>query len=221
MFIVNDGMGGLPGGEVASDLAMKILRNLIEPFPDKWNDEAFLIGAFRECADVFKAVESARPFIKYMATTVTMALVQDNSITALHLGDSRIYHFRDGQILWQTVDHTVENGLIERGVEMTPKLRESLGEKLAIMEKAMTSVRKVESFEVVVPSIHVLTDLQRGDTILLCTDGVTKVLADQKIARISGNKSLSGSSRVNQIVKEVMPAADDNFSGYLLVLGEA
>jgi serine/threonine protein phosphatase PrpC len=162
---VADGMGGHVGGEVASRLAI----------------EAALAGSGDAVARV-RAANAAvfgtaldQPRLAGMGTTMTLALFSGTTVEIGHIGDSRAYLYREGDLQQLTRDHSLVADMIASG-ELTP-------EQAAVhpFRSVITRAIGLES-SVAIDRVH--RDLAPGDRVLLCTDGLTTMLRRDEIAAL-------------------------------------
>lgn len=182
--LVADGMGGVAGGEVASRTAISALVELALGTPD-WimnlNEER-ANAVLRRLNQRIKQteavlVEKARsdPGLAGMGTTLTVACSLGDRLVVAHVGDSRAYLFRNGQIYRLTCDHTVAQALADMGaigpeaVDSHPK-RHMLTH--VIGAKGGTALADLSSLQ-----------LSDGDQVLLCTDGLTDLVEEADIAQ--------------------------------------
>jgi PPM family protein phosphatase len=180
LLVVADGMGGHRGGEVASAMAVVGIENLL------LNTIGWLFrlrgdGVLNELRDALKTtdrwVEEAagrQPELHGMGTTVTMVYTTGSSLYVAHVGDSRCYLVREGQISQLTQDHTLVGKLVSDGV-LTPE------------EGARHSMNNIVTNAVgggshgVHPEVHKHA-VEAGDAIVLCTDGLYQHVSDEEIA---------------------------------------
>lgn len=168
-FAVADGMGGHRGGEVASRLALTTIDALRE------KGDATLGEQVREAN---RAVhERARTDAKVagMGTTLTVARVVEGTLQVAHVGDSRAYLLRDHDLQQLTTDHTLVQRLVDIG-DITA-------------EEALTHPQRNVLLRVLgtEPSVEVdehEVALRVGDRVLLCSDGLTAMLDDERIRRV-------------------------------------
>lgn len=167
VFVVADGMGGHAAGEVASALAAdSVLESLTKPAneplhhdPDRSIIDAFAYARRRivECSASDRRTEG-------MGTTLTLALLStDGTLRVGHLGDSRLYHLRAGELDQLTEDHTwvrqeVRAGRLDPGAARTHRYAHVLTRVLAADEHTPPDILKAS--------------VEPGDTILLCSDGL-------------------------------------------------
>jgi PPM family protein phosphatase len=178
VFAVADGLGGHQGGEVASAAAVEPLAALDgREFADPAEAAEALAEAVRQANAAILDRAAGDPGLWGMGTTVTAAAVAgDHHLQLAHVGDSRAYLFRGGSLEQLTTDHTVVGELVRRG-RLTP-------EQAAIHPERSILTRAVG----LDPRIPVDTpdplELSPGDQVLLCSDGLTEVVPDVKIAQL-------------------------------------
>jgi protein phosphatase len=185
LFLVADGMGGHQAGEVASALGVAsveayVLHLLKRCFHFQTTDEAAILRELQTAlqqADARLCDEAAdHPEFAGMGTTLTLAFVSGWKLFVVHAGDSRCYLFRDGKLEQLTEDHTVAAELARRGLIEPEEVKEH-------------RYRHVLTNVVGGSNVGVRVDVQRldlevGDVVLLCSDGLTEMLSDERIAAI-------------------------------------
>jgi serine/threonine protein phosphatase PrpC len=167
--MVADGMGGMPAGELASDIVIQALAPL-----DR--DQADPLAALRTAidaanAEIRRTTESNQAH-DGMGTTVTALLLANGRLGLLHVGDSRCYRLRDGQLSMLTHDDTFVQALVDQGI-LSPQ--EARGHP---RRSVVTSA--VQGHDLT-PSCVELTP-RPGDRYLLCSDGLSDVVADEALA---------------------------------------
>lgn len=179
---VADGMGGYEAGEVASALAIEHLRRLASAKPLPTEQPELLLEqlkrAFLEANQAILAGQ-ADPHQAHMGTTLTAALVVNASIFVVHTGDSRLYLISQGQITQVTDDHSVVGELVKSGGLTEEEAR--VHPQRNLLTSALGSSRP--------PRLdHYQLTWQPGDTLLLCSDGLTNhVFADELLAALQGD----------------------------------
>ncbi len=181
IFIVADGVGGGVGGKIASAVAVKsVVEYLAEAVGCVQDFDVDRENAFLE--NLSQAVERGHQRLKEMfqtqggpATTLTMVTLVWPRAYVVHLGDSRGYYLRRGSLRQFTRDQTMGDYLVDIGA-----VTEQHAEKAGLYNVLSSAVGG--DF---VPSVGVL-DLADGDALLLCTDGLTKHVSDERIAEILG-----------------------------------
>jgi len=183
LFIVADGLGGHAGGEVASDMVVRLLPSLLEA-------ELGPVSAL-EAAETAKGIERAierlnrlvcdrglnQPELSGMGSTLVLAIIRKGRLLIAHVGDSRGYLLRNGRLSRLTRDHSLIQELLDNG-SITPA------------EAAVHPYRAVVTQCIGIPGRlnpafrHL--QLHAGDRLLLCSDGLTNMLDDLLIADILG-----------------------------------
>ena len=120
VFIVCDGVGGAEKGEVASQLAAQTIGRFLKKNPANPLNEALVQKAVAAAEQELANFQQKNPEAAGMGTTLTLLHVGDDQLTAAHIGDSRIYHFRKNEILWKTKDHSWVEEMLERDL-LTPR----------------------------------------------------------------------------------------------------
>jgi len=176
LFVVADGMGGHRGGATASQLTVDALGHSLADASEvsgEWLAEA-IVRANRAVYD--ESVRDAN--LRGMGTTVVAVLVApDGEAWVAHVGDSRAYRLRSGTFEALTDDHSVVAEMIRRGV-LTP-------EEASVHPRRNEILRSVGVEEDVEAEVQPL-ELQAGDRLLLCSDGLCGVVPDPQIASVLG-----------------------------------
>jgi len=117
LFIVCDGVGGSKKGEIASALACESIRSYFKSFihPQQEFRTDFIKKAVYYTEICFDEYLMENPSSKGMATTLSMLYIAPNGVFIAHAGDCRVYHIRNGKILYQTEDHSLVNSLVKTG----------------------------------------------------------------------------------------------------------
>lgn len=168
VYAVADGMGGHRAGEVASAAAVRAVE-------ESFGGGAPLAEAVAVAnAEVF-AQARANPEMRGMGTTVTAVQVGQQSWHFAHVGDSRAYLFRDGQLTQVTEDHSLVEELVREG-RLTPE-EAAVHPQRSIITRALgvDEAVDVDTYDV---------DLYAGDRVLMCSDGLTSMLRDASISKI-------------------------------------
>jgi protein phosphatase len=174
--IVCDGMGGAKSGNVASNLAVDVfmeeVRRVWTSGMDQVAIDQMMEGAVKLAN--FTVYDQAQQFEEFsgMGTTLVAMLVQNKEVTIINVGDSRAYGVNRNGIRRLTVDHSVVQMMIERG-ELTPEQARDYPGKNFI-------TRAIGTEGLVLSDIYHL-DVERGDCLLLCTDGLSNVVDDQEM----------------------------------------
>ena len=177
--VLADGMGGHRGGEVASaitvDTILETLASSLKTINTGNIDEetgyrlesiAVHDAVIKANANVFSSSNENAPY-KGMGTTVVVLLFYDFRFTVAHVGDSRLYRYRDGHLEQMTRDHSLVQELVDRGFYSDEQASNSMNKNL--VTRAIGTEESVE--------IDLLEDVAHPDDVfLLCSDGVTDML---------------------------------------------
>ncbi len=171
LFAVADGMGGAQAGEVASRLAADVLQDADGGEGGEDRVAALVQAANRRVYE--RATEDAAA--SGMGTTMTVALLQDDEVAIGHVGDSRAYLVRDGELSQLTQDHSLVGELIRSG-KLSPEEAETHPQR-SVITRALGADPDVD------------VDISRvearpGDLFLLCSDGLTTMVDDRAILEI-------------------------------------
>jgi PPM family protein phosphatase len=192
LFVVADGMGGAQAGEVASRLAAASFREFHEA--DELEPEPRLEAIIQEANR--RIFERARhdTGLSGMGTTVTAALLGESAIAIGHVGDSRAYRIREGELEQLTQDHSLVADLIRSG-RLTPEEAEDHPQRSVITRALGTD-----------PDVDVdtfLVETKPGDLFLICSDGLTSMVPEEEIL-----ETLRGSPSLEQAAKALVKAAN-------------
>jgi PPM family protein phosphatase len=167
-FIVCDGVGGHAKGEVASEKAISFWTDYLEQDLPPVLTQYYFSEGFEYVKQQFDAAIAEDDSLRDMATTLSMLLLNRQNAHIAHLGDSRVYHIREGKVLFQTQDHSLVNQLLASGL---------ITEEEAIQHPQKNIITKAlmhQLDENVHMSYTMIADVQAGDCFLLCTDGVVE-----------------------------------------------
>ncbi len=215
LLVVADGMGGHKNGEIAAQLAVTTMTEAFQRLavPTLSSPAKFLIENIQQVHDMIDQLTQEREMLESPRTTIVAAVVQRGVMYCAHVGDSRLYHFRDGHLLYRTEDHSIvqslyNKGMIEKGDMSTHPYRHKVYSCLGgdIPPKIELSDRH---------------ELAEGDTILLCTDGVWGAVADDQMRRILNNPLITKS--VTELLNQaeyVSQEQGDNMSAIGLQWGD-
>jgi protein phosphatase len=208
LFVVADGMGGARAGEVASAQAIAAFRAVrARPLPP----EDVLRDAVRDANRRIVARAADDPATSGMGTTVTAALVVDGRVAFAHVGDSRAYLLRDGVIQQLSDDHSLVGELVRRGALSAEEA--AAHPQRSVITRALGSDAEVE-----VDTFTV--EARDGDVFLLCSDGASGMLGDERLGKI-----LRGARSLNAAASEIVRLAnaaggEDNITAVLFRIGD-
>src|SRR6188472_54210 len=179
LLVVADGVGGAARGDIASSTAIQAMRRLDAPPPADLLEA--LAGAIHRAHDRIAELVEQDPALEGTSTTVTAALFDGHRIGIAHIGDSRGYLLRDHVLSQLTKDHTFVQSLIDEGRITEEESRTHPHRNLIL--RAVDGVHETE------PDLFYV-EMAPGDRILLCSDGCSGVLDDDRIADILGTGSV-------------------------------
>jgi protein phosphatase len=226
LLVVCDGMGGVVGGEVASDLAAQVIWREMKGTPATRDPEVFarlLRRATRVANHDVHAMAKREPGLKGMGTTVSAAGVVGDRLVVATVGDSRAYILRRGALVQVTHDQSLSSALLEAGHDPN----EAANAGSAILQ-ALGVGDDVE------PSLSII-ELRRGDRVLLCSDGLHGLVGDPALAvlmsephsvsesvmlLVTAARAAGGSDNITAIVADVAgdrlraPRDDDDLPNF-------
>ena len=202
LYIVADGMGGYKGGEIASKLAIESSKNyIINNFDQIKKERDQIIELIKNAIEYANMVvyEKSKevPELAGMGTTIDVCLIYSNRIYIGHIGDSRVYRLRKDFFRKLTVDDSYVEQLVKEG--NITKEEAYNHPKKNMLTKALGCTAFVE------PTVLV-KGFMKGDILLMCTDGLTNMLKDDKICEIIKQNS-------EQASKELVKKANEQ-GGY-------
>jgi len=207
-FVVCDGVGGAEKGEIASEI---VVRSFVTAF--KENETADANEVLKNTEDKLTAYINENPDALGMATTLTFSQVRENGIYIAWVGDSRIYQFRNGNIVFKTTDHSWVNEALKSGII---NAAEAVNHpKSNIITRAVQGSHKPT-----VADTRLLTDVQKGDLFLHCSDGVLESWDDDSL------KALFSSTNepkiiVESINNECSKNSKDNYTAIVYKIEDA
>jgi len=207
--VLADGMGGYKAGEVASALAVNTIIGDIDARLFELDNKTLRENTgFRpesiacrlsveKANEVIYQTSQNQPQYSGMGTTLVMALFYDNRISIAHVGDSRLYRFRENSLEQITVDHTLLQELVERGFYTPEEAKASLNKNLVTRALGIEPFVKVDLREdIVLPE----------DIYLLCSDGLNDMLEDSAISLTLQKFS----DNLDEVAKQLIDQANAN-----------
>lgn len=206
LFVIADGVGGQALGERASSLTLDAVAHYITCGMhcfyglDEYGETDLtdqLTDSVRRSHERVRAEAEAITGAKGMATTLTMAHVIWPRAYVVHIGDSRCYHLRGSSLRQVTTDHTLAQALVDGGV-LDPEAAKT-------DRRSHVLTQAVGGGDVSISPEVVTVDLEPDDAIVLCTDGLTKHVADEDIARHTAGAS-SARAACEALVQDALDA---------------
>ena len=199
IFLLADGMGGHPQGEVAAQLALQAISAMFqkEAAPALPDISAFLTSAAMAAHRQILRYSIEKGMLDTPRTTLVAAVVQGGAVTWLHCGDSRLYLVRDGEMLARTRDHS----FLEQSKAPTAGLKLPEHINRNVLFTCLGSPTK-PVFDIGGP-----VALQQGDKLMLCSDGLWGSLSDEEITYQLSHKPVS--EAVPDLVEKALVKAGD------------
>jgi protein phosphatase len=192
VFVVADGMGGAQAGEVASKMAIEAFE---QGLPDSGSPEEQLSARAREANTRIHAISREQHERAGMGTTLTAAHLGEHDLAIAHVGDSRAYLFRDGELQRLTRDHSLVDELVRQGKLTAEQAAEH--PQRSIITRALGPEEHVEVDTFTYP-------LRPGDVVLLCSDGLTSMVSEEEMAA-----TLASSSTLEQAGQTLIREANE------------
>ena len=212
LFLVCDGVGGHEDGEVASRAVAEAISDYWAANSDEPDTGQKVMNAIRAATSEMNLLVKNSGKDKGMGTTMTLASVGADTVLVAHVGDSRIYQVRPAAgIVYQSKDHSLVQTWVDAGF-LTPEEA-----RVHPRSNIITQVIKPESLKTIDPEVTVIRDIEDGDYLFLCTDGITESISDDELAGIlsSAVSDIEKMDRIKQICSE---NSRDNYSAYLIPL---
>ena len=215
LFLLCDGMGGHEHGEVASQSICKSLSAFLlqhavasEGLEDKLLSDA-LAYAYEELDKLAIAGDT-----RQMGTTLTLLYFHSNGCTAVHIGDSRIYHLRPSShtILYKSRDHSLVYDLYQAG-ELTYEEMKTFPQK-NVITRAMIAGDKNHPR----PDVIHISDIQPGDYFYICSDGMLEQMEDEELLDIF-SANVCDEEKLQMLISETSDNKD-NHSAYIVHIKE-
>ena len=210
LLVVCDGMGGVEGGEVASDLAAQVIWREMKGTPATRDPEVFarlLRRATRVANHDVHAMAKREPGLRGMGTTVSAAGIVGDRLVIATVGDSRAYVQRGGVLVQVTQDQSLSSALLDAGHDEI----EAANAGSAILQ-ALGVGDDVE------PSLSII-ELRRGDRVLLCSDGLHGLVGDPALAVLMAEPHTVAESVMLLVTAARAAGGSDNITAIVLDVG--
>ena len=174
LYAVADGMGGHKAGEIASNIAINVIREYFEYNSDEFKVPKFINESINEANKIIKEKSSNDDKCHGMGTTMTLAVIDslENIAYIGNVGDSRTYLIRNSEIKQITEDHTYVYELLKQGRITAEEARNHPKRNVITRAIGSEDFVQVDIFEI---------ELLDGDILILCSDGLTVHVSDEKI----------------------------------------
>ncbi|MGB5247682.1 MAG: Stp1/IreP family PP2C-type Ser/Thr phosphatase [Woeseia sp.] len=184
LLVLADGMGGYNAGEVASGIAVQTIselcaegavreeRNGVDPTTGLMRQTIVLRDAIARANKIIYQTAQSQTHCEGMGTTLVSAMFYDNRVSIAHVGDSRAYRLRGKKFEQLTLDHSLLQELVDRGFYSEEEAARSTNRNYVTRALGVEPTVDVEVNEF---------DVQQGDLILLCSDGLSDMVEDDDI----------------------------------------
>lgn len=217
LVIVADGIGGASAGEVASRLAAHVIAERFRNRTDLPTERRDALQALREAVEDANRVvwDAAQRSPRYhgMGTTVVAGFVGSGWMVYAHVGDSRLYRLRGGQLVQLTRDHSLIQEVVDQGFFQSLEDAQRSGINGNILTRGLGTVKPV--------TVDVRDlDLDAGDLFLFCTDGLSNMVADEDIAEAIAVPGKSLDSIAEDLIARACAGGGlDNITAALMRVG--
>jgi PPM family protein phosphatase len=192
LLIVADGMGGHGHGDVASQIAIKVIGEVFQT--SSGTDPRDRLHAGFVTANQQIIAEAERIGGAGMGTTCVAVYLQGDKAWVAHIGDSRIYHIRDGQVLWRTTDHTRVQKMVEMGLLAPAAAKDHPDAN--VVTRALGYAQLADG-TVIEPDVRMEPiQLHPGDSLLLCSDGLYDDIEDTELSSAIPGKTPEEAGRM-------------------------
>lgn len=209
---VMDGMGGEAGGEVASGTAAQVLRDrAVEDFRlSLFDDPRSVLDCLAECTskahDQISRMAKKDKSLHGMGTTLTAAIISKDRLHIAHVGDSRLYHLREGILRKMTVDHTLVQRLVSSGQLSRDEVKDHPQRNILVQSIGGGGVLNVE---------RLVAPIESGDALLLSSDGLHDLVDQPVISGILGNRGTPEKQCQRMIEEAKKGGGSDNISAII------
>jgi serine/threonine protein phosphatase PrpC len=208
LFVVADGMGGHAGGDVASAIAVKRITETDRQYTSPNDAEFALHAALLAANSLLAETVFEHGELTGMGTTVSGILRVENQVAIAHIGDSRIYLFRAGELKQISADHTFVQRLVDSG--------RITAEEAAVHPRRSVLMRVLGDVDASPEIDTTVLETLPGDRWLICSDGLSSYVSDEKIASVLAAVS-NTEDAANRLVKESLDqGAPDNVTVVLV-----
>src|ERR671936_197279 len=208
LFAIADGMGGAQAGELASSLAAVAVRG----GEGIGSGEDRVVELIQEANRRVYQRSSQDAAVSGMGTTMTVALVEDDSVVFGHVGDSRAYVIRDGKLEQLTEDHSLVAELVRSG-KLSPEEAETHPQR-SVITRALGTDPDVDVDTFSIPT-------QPGDLFMLCSDGLTSMVEDEEILKTVEKHSDNLQAATKALIRAANKGGgEDNITVVFFEIGE-
>lgn len=217
IFVVADGMGGRKGGAMASEIATKTILNSFNNNIQSDSRRDQIRQSIYEANKLILRTGSSNPDLSGMGTTIAILFINEQSAYTFHVGDSRVYQFRDGQLIYKTKDHSKVSEMVENSILSEEEAR--VHHESNVLTQALgiqSAINISESGDM---------PYEKFDTFLICTDGVWGAMSFDQLQNCIGdydelvsNSSANISKVISNQMIDTSSKRQDNFTSLIIKL---
>lgn len=212
LFVVADGMGGHAGGDVASAIAVNRIREADREYESAAEAEFALQSALIAANSLLAETVFEHPELTGMGTTVSAIVRVGDQIALAHIGDSRIYLFRDGELKQVSIDHTFVQRLVDSG---------RITEEEAMVHPRRSVLMRVLGDVDASPEIDTWTlDTRPGDRWLICSDGLSGVVKHDDLVAALASRDAPKQVAEKLVRQSLDAGAPDNVTVVILDIAD-
>jgi protein phosphatase len=212
IFIVSDGVGGAENGELASRLISECMGAALQQIPAAHLNSEAINNLLKTAQHKLVDYARERSLNEDMATTFSLLVLNGSRAFISWCGDSRVYHIRNGKILYKTSDHSLVNTLVKSG-EITEAEAAAHPQKNIILKAIRADYSPIEAEAIWVNNI------EDGDYFLLCTDGLLENISDNDLESLIQKTNPEEEAMIYAFQQYCFNKTRDNYSMYLLQTG--
>lgn len=211
LFMIADGMGGHAGGDVASAIAAKRIIEADAAYQSVEDAQMALQDAVMAANDQLSEAVFEHPELTGMGTTVDALMVVGDEVAIAHIGDSRIYLYRDGELTQITTDHTFVQRLVDSGRITAAEAR--VHPRRSVLMRVLGDVDTSPELDIFAMPIH------DGDRWIICSDGLSDYVDDRDTLQIVAS-GLNAQKTADKLVRKTLDnGAPDNVTVVILDVG--
>ena len=206
-YVVSDGVGGNGNGLLASQLLVESVSNSLSH-----SEDLVIANALKEAEKALEDYKRKNKSTYLMASTLALTKITDSSILIGWVGDSRIYQFRAGKIIFKTTDHTwISNAIKEGSITALEGLFHPKRNRLTRSVKGYSQPTTMEQ--------HLLTDFNDNDYIMICSDGITESWIDEDLENLFSEVK-PASYFVQKLHENCQLFSNDNYTAIVYQIGK-
>lgn len=196
-YLVCDGLGGNGNGQIASQLVAETVKESLLKSKS-------IVEAVQEADKVLSSYKKKHPSTEYMTTTISVTEILDKGILISWAGDSRVYQFREGKIIYKTNDHTLVNEAVNKAVltALEALFHPDANELTKSIKGAQNPVELGQIL---------IEDIKENDHFFICTDGVIESWIDTDLETLF-SESKSTNEIIDELDKSCQIFSNDNYT---------